>query len=107
MPSQTLSGPGAHAKASRSGSGKGTEALAKNRLPLKREKEVIPIMIDFFNQEEILKSFVKSEIYDTIKEKAALLLRHGVIAIDELRFYFPEILESDVKELEAEAKRSV
>ncbi|MEY8394114.1 hypothetical protein AALB64_04695 [Lachnospiraceae bacterium 45-P1] len=36
------------------------------------------------------------------KEKAALMLRKGKITAEEIREYFPELLESDIQELEAE-----
>ena len=35
-------------------------------------------------------------------EKAILMLKKGKINIDEASEYFPELLESDIKEIEAE-----
>ena len=49
-----------------------------------------------------MKSFVRSEKYDLAKEKAALMLQKGKITAEEIREYFPELLESDIQELEAE-----
>ena len=68
----------------------------------KKEKEVVTIMMSLFDEEQIMKSFIKSEKYDLAKEKAILMLRDGKITIDEVSLYFPELLESDIKELEEE-----
>ena len=67
-----------------------------------REKEVVTIMMSLFDEEQIMKSFIKSEKYDLAREKAILMLRDGKITIDEVSLYFPELLESDIKELEVE-----
>ena len=67
-----------------------------------REKEVVTIMMSLFDEEQIMKSFVRSEKYDLAREKAALMLRKGKITVDEISEYFPELLESDIQELEAE-----
>ncbi len=69
---------------------------------LKKEKEVVTIMMSLFDEEQIVRSFIKSEKYDLAKEKAILMLRDGKITIDEVSLYFPELLESDIKELEEE-----
>ena len=68
----------------------------------KKEKEVVTIMMSLFDEEQIMRSFIKSEKYDLAKEKAILMLRDGKITIDEVSLYFPELLESDIKELEEE-----
>ncbi|MCM1048624.1 MAG: hypothetical protein NC433_09370 [Clostridiales bacterium] len=67
-----------------------------------REKEVVTIMMSLFDEEEILKSYVRSEKYDLAREKAALMLKDGKITINEVGIYFPELIESDIKELETE-----
>ena len=84
-----------------------TIRICKDRNILKeylesREKEVVTIMMSLFDEEQIMKSFVRSEKYDLAKEKAALMLRKGKITAEEIREYFPELLESDIQELEAE-----
>ena len=68
----------------------------------KKEKEVVTIMMSLFDEEQIMRSFIKSEKYDLAKEKAILMLRDGKITIDEVSLYFPELFESDIKELEEE-----
>ena len=42
---------------------------------LEREKEVVTIMMSLFDEEQIMKSFIKSERYDVAKEKAFLMLQ--------------------------------
>ena len=42
---------------------------------LGREKEVVTIMMSLFDEEQIMKSFIKSERYDVAKEKAFLMLQ--------------------------------
>ena len=59
-------------------------------------------MMSLFDEEQIMRSFIKSEKYDLAKEKAILMLRDGKITIDEVSLYFPELFESDIKELEEE-----
>ena len=70
---------------------------------LDREKEVVTIMMSLFDEEQIMKSFIKSERHDLAREKAVLMLRDGKITIDEVSVYFPELLENDIREIEAEA----
>ena len=71
-----------------------------------REKEVVTIMMSLFDEEEIMKSYIRSERYDAEREAAKryaiTMLKKGKINIDEVREYFPELLEEDIKELEAE-----
>ena len=67
-----------------------------------REKEVVTIMMSLFDEEQIMKSFIRSEKYDVVREKALLMLQSGKITVDEISVFFPELLQSDIKELEAE-----
>ena len=72
-----------------------------------REKEVVTIMMSLFDEEQIMKSYIKSERYDVAKEKALLMLQSGKITVDEISKFFPELIESDIKELEAEVMQLV
>jgi len=67
-----------------------------------REKEVVTIMMSLFDEEQIIKSYVKSERYEETKENARRLLKLGKIKIDEVSDCFPDLIDSDIKELEAE-----
>ncbi len=59
-------------------------------------------MMSLFDEEQILNSYVESERYDVVKEKAAFMLKKGKISIDDISECFPELLENDIKELGAE-----
>ena len=89
-----------------------TIRICKNRNVLKeylvqREKEVVTIMMSLFDEEQIMKSFIKSERHDVAKEKALLMLQSGKITVDEISEFFPELIESDIRELEAEVMQLV
>ena len=55
-----------------------------------REKEVLTIMMSLFDEEQIMKSYIKSERYDIAKEKALLMLQSEKITVDEISEFFPE-----------------
>ncbi len=59
-------------------------------------------MMSLFDEEQIMKSFIKSEHYKEIKENAYRLLKLGKIKIDEVSNCFPDLSDNDIKELEAE-----
>ena len=69
---------------------------------LDREKEVVTIMMSLFDEEQIMESFIRSERYEETKENARRLLKLGKIKINELPDCFPGLMDSDIKELEAE-----
>ncbi len=64
-------------------------------------------MMSLFDDEQIMKSFIKSERYEETKENALRLLKLGKIKIDEVSDCFPSLLDSDIKELEAEIMQLV
>ena len=50
---------------------------------LEREKEVVTIMMSLFDEEQIMKSFIRSERYEAVQESASKLdsiasLRTGI-----------------------------
>lgn len=59
-------------------------------------------MMSLFDEEQIMKSFIESERYDVAKGKALLMLQSGKITVDEISEFFPELIESDIRELEEE-----
>ncbi len=73
---------------------------------LDREKEVVTIMMSLFDEEQIMKSFIKSERYeaaqDKVKEKAILMLNKGKISLDEIQIFFPELSYEEIEEVKAE-----
>ncbi|MCM1058117.1 MAG: hypothetical protein NC517_10995, partial [Firmicutes bacterium] len=74
---------------------------------LDREKEVVSIMMSLFNEEEVIRSYIKSERYEeaqkTTKDNARRLLKLGKIKVNEISECFPDLPENDVRELETEA----
>ncbi|MCM1162123.1 MAG: hypothetical protein NC412_12985 [Roseburia sp.] len=84
---------------------KETIRICKDRNILKeylmsREVEVVTIMMSLFDDEQIMRTYAKDIKRETLMEKATLMLKKGKIGIDEISEYFPELLESDIKEIE-------
>ena len=71
-----------------------------------REKEVVTIMMSLFDEEEIMKSYIRSERYDAEKEaerkSAERMIRRGKIPLEEIAIYVPSLTMEELKELEAE-----
>ena len=93
-----------------------TIRICKDRNVLKeylldREKEVVTIMMSLFDEEQIMKSFIKSERYeaaqDKVKEKAILMLQKGKISIDEIRTFFPELSDEEIEGVKGEVVQLV
>ncbi len=84
-----------------------TIRICKDRNILKqylssKEVEVVTIMMSLFDDEQIMRTYEKDIKRETLMEKAMLMLKKGKINIDEVSEYFPELLESDIKEIESE-----
>ena len=84
-----------------------TICICKDRNILKqylssKEVEVVTIMMSLFDDEQIMRTYAKDIARETLIEKATIMLKKGKISIDEVSEYFPELLESDIKEIEAE-----
>ena len=69
---------------------------------LEREKEVVTIMMSLFNEEEILKSFIESEIHDEARETAERMIKDGELSLEKIARYIPSLSMDELKELEAE-----
>ena len=73
---------------------------------LEREKEVVTIMMSLFDEEQIMKSFIRSERHeaaqDKVKEKAILMLQKGKISVDEIQTFFPELSVEEIEEVKGE-----
>ena len=59
-------------------------------------------MMSLFDDEQIMRTYEKDIKRETLMEKAILMLKKGKINIGEVSEYFPELLESDIKEIESE-----
>ncbi len=69
---------------------------------VQREKEVVTIMMSLFDEEQIMKSFIKSERHDEARETAERLIKKGKMSLDEIAECVPTLSFDELKELEAE-----
>ena len=73
---------------------------------LDREKEVVTIMMSLFDDEQIMKSFIRSERYEAAQENARetakKLIKKGKMTLDEIADCVPLLSLDELKELEAE-----
>ncbi len=69
---------------------------------LEREKEVVTIMMSLFNEEQIMKSFIKSERHDEARETAERMIKMGKLPLAEIALYVPSLSMDELKELETE-----
>ena len=69
---------------------------------LDREKEVVTIMMSLFDEEQIMKSFIKSERADEARENARIMLKNGRISAEEIPSFFQKLTLEDANEIEAE-----
>ena len=59
-------------------------------------------MMSLFDEEQIMKSFIKSERHDEARETAERLIKKGKMSIDEIAECVPTLSFDELKELEAE-----
>ena len=69
---------------------------------LEREKEVVTIMMSLFDEEQIMKSFIKSERHDEARETAERMIKKGKMSLEEIADYVPSLSLDELKELETE-----
>ena len=67
-----------------------------------REKEVVTIMMSLFDEEQIIKSYIKSERHDEARETAERMIKKGKMTLEEIADYVPTLSFDELKELEAE-----
>lgn len=67
-----------------------------------REKKVVTIMMSLFNEEQIIKSFIKSERHDEARETAKRLIKKGKMSLDEIAECVPTLSFDELKELGTE-----
>ncbi len=73
--------------------------IANNKLMI---LEVVTIMMGLFDQEQIMKSFIRSERHDADRETAERMIRKGKMSLEEIADYIPSLPLEELKELEAE-----
>ena len=73
---------------------------------LDREKEVVTIMMSLFDDEQIMKSFIRSERYEAAQENARetakKLIKKGKMTLDEIADCVPLLSLDELKEIEVE-----
>lgn len=71
-----------------------------------REQEVVTIMMSLFNEEQIMKSYIKSERYEaeqeSLKNAALTMIRLGKITVQDIESCFPTLSKEIVEEIEQE-----
>ena len=67
-----------------------------------REKEVVMIMMSLFDEEQIMKSFIKSERHDEARETAERLIKKGKMTLEDIADCVPALSFEELKEIEAE-----
>ncbi len=67
-----------------------------------REKEVVTIMMSLFDEEEILKSYIRSERQDEARETAERMIRKGKMTLEDIADCVPSLSMDELKEIEAE-----
>lgn len=76
------------------------EALAKRAMYFKQDEKGVAAMCKIM--EDMRNEAAKDAVRKTTKENARRLLKLGKIKIDELSDCFPDLPDSDIKELEDE-----
>ena len=88
-----------------------TIRICKNRNILKeylfeREKEVVTIMMSLFDNEQIMKSFIRSERHEaaqeSARETAKRMIKMGKLSLDEIALCVPSLSLDELRELETE-----
>lgn len=67
-----------------------------------REKEVVTIMMSLFDEEQIMKSFIRSERHDEARKMAERMIRKGKMTLEDIAECVPSLSLKELKELEAE-----
>ena len=67
-----------------------------------REKEIVTIMMSLFDEEQIMKSFIRSERHDEARETAERMIKDGELSLEKIARYVPALSMDELKEIEAE-----
>ena len=67
-------------------------------------------MMNFFDKEEILESYIRSERYEAVQEAtqratkktAITLIKNGRLSVDEIPTFFPELTVDDIEDIKKE-----
>ena len=67
-----------------------------------REKEFVTIMMSLFDEEQIMKSFIRSERHDADRETAERLIKKGKMTLEDIAECVPSLSFDELREIEAE-----
>ncbi len=73
----------------------------------RREKEVVTIMMSLFDEEQIMKSFIRSERHDEARETAERMIKMRKLSLEEIALCVPSVSLDELKEIEAEVMQLV
>ena len=71
--------------------------------------------MNFFDKEEILESYIRSERYEAVQEAtqratkktAITLIKNGRLSVDEIPTFFPELTVDDIEDIKKEVVQLV
>ena len=64
-------------------------------------------MMSLFDEEQIIKSFIRSERQDEARETAERMIKMGKLSLDEIALYVPSLSMDELKELEEKVMQAV
>lgn len=71
-----------------------------------REREVVTIMMSLFDEEQIMKSYIRSERYEaeqaSLKEAALTMVKLNKITLSDVKKCFPKLSDETIEEIEDE-----
>ena len=59
-------------------------------------------MMSLFDEEQIMKSFIRSERHDADRETAERMIKDGELSLEKIARYVPALSMEELKEIEAE-----
>ena len=69
---------------------------------LAQREKVVTIMMSLFDEEQIMKSFIRSERHDADRETAERMIKDGELSLEKIARYVPALSMEELKEIEAE-----
>lgn len=63
--------------------------------------------MSLFDEEQIIKSYIRSERHDEARETAERMIRRGKMSLEEIADYIPSLSMEELKEIEAEIMQLV
>lgn len=62
-------------------------------------------MMSLFDEEQIMKSFIKSERHDADRETAERMIKKGKMSLEEIADYVPALSIDELREIEMKAMK--